>query len=353
MIRTSTQILFFCLLAVSFNLNAQTCSISYTDPNPTPGYGLSLPVDPLYGFTSTNGTIFNSFPKNKLTTITSPEYHYSSEQTTIYFRYSLNIAVAGSTTTLPEITVTYGEGLSFSCTAASEVTINNGTNDLFFSITPGTAFPSDTRFRISLTMDIEASDKAVSAISLATNAILSGEESVLPVKFKSVTAGRTTGGVEVKWNVDQEQDLKGYEIERSIDGRIFSSIGFVAAEAQSTYRFTDAMPVENAFYRIKSLDLDGKFLYSMTVNVKGSSAAIVLKAFPMPVIDQLLVQHEAAASNGLITVSSADGRMVQSVRVEKGNQQTEVNLSSARPGLYILRYSKESGEVATLKIIKQ
>ena len=341
MIRISTLFVLFCLTVVSQNLFAQSCDISYTDPNPTPGFGMPLAVDSTNGFASSNTNVFNSFPKNKITTITSPEYYYTAEQTTIYFKYSLNIAVAGTTTTSPVIKITYGAGQSFSCTAPTPFTVVNGTNDLYFSITPNSAFPDNTNFKIELTMDIDNSDKAISALTLSTNAILAGSQSPLPVRFSLFNAKKVSTGVAVIWN----------EVQRSADGKNFNTIGSVDAIGQRTYSFTDTKAINNAYYRIKSVDADGKFMYSTVINIKGDKSTVVLKAFPMPVQKELTLQHSAATTSSTLTIVSADGRMVKSMLLIAGEQQTSIDLSAAKPGLYFARLDID-GEVATIKIVK-
>jgi hypothetical protein len=351
MIRISTLFVLFCLTLVSQNTFAQSCDISYTNPNPIPGFGMSLDVDPINGFTSTNSTIFNSFPKNKVTTVTSPEYFYLSDQATIYFRYSLNIAVAGTTTTSPQIRITYGAGQSFSCTAPTPFTIVNGTNDLFFSITPSTAFAANTNFRIELTMDIDNADKAISALTLSSNALIAGVQSPLPVRFSLFNEKKVSTGVAVLWNVDMEQNVKVYEVQRSADGKNFNTIGSVDAIAQRAYSFTDTKAINNAYYRIKSVDADGKFMYSTIVNIKGDKSTVVVRAYPMPVQNMMTIDHPAATTNSTITIVSADGRMVQSILLTAGAQQTAIDLKTAQPGLYFARLDI-GGEIATIKIVK-
>lgn len=351
MIRISTLFVLFCLTVVSQNIFAQSCDVSYTDPNPTPAFGMPLNVDPMNGFTSTNSTIFNNFPKNKVTTVTSPEYYYTSEQATIYFKYSLSIAVAGTTTTQPQIRITYGAGQSFSCTSPVPFTIINGINDLYFSISPATAFMENTNFRIELTLDVDNSDKAISALTLSTNALLTGAQSPLPVRFSLFNAKKVNTGVAVLWNVDMEENVKVYEVQRSADGKNFSTIGTVDAIAQRAYSFTDTKAINNAYYRIKSVDMDGKFMYSTIVNIKGDKSTVVVRAYPMPFQNMMTIDHPSATANSTLTIVSADGRMVKSMLLNAGEQQTAVNLANAQPGLYFARLDI-GGEISTIKIVK-
>jgi Secretion system C-terminal sorting domain len=352
--RICTQILAFCLLMTAQNLNAQTCNTSSTNPNPTPAFGAPLTVSTGNGFTS-NQTTVGSIPKNQTTVITSPAYHYNSSQSTIYFDYNLTKSLAGTTTAAPTITILYGSGfsLSFSCTG-SVYTFPDGTADVYFSITPGSAFPPGTDFKIQISITLTSSDKALVANSLSTNAILSGAGAPLPVTFAGFYAKQISNGVSLTWNVGVEQNLSGYELQRSADGTNFSKIGFVAASGNSSYSFIDSKPSATSYYRIKSIDVDGKYAYSIVVSLKGQQSAVVMKAFPMPVKDQVTIQHGSVISNsGKIEIISADGRLVKSIALSTGVQETNVNLSTAKAGVYIVRFDNGNGQTETLKLIKQ
>lgn len=107
------------------------------------------------------------------------------------------------------------------------------------------------------------------------------------------------------------------------------------------------------FYRIKSVDLDGKYSYSPVVSLNAGNASIVLKAFPMPAQNQITLQHPAATATTRITLNTEDGRMVKSILPSNGTLQTMIDLSSVKSGLYLVRFENGNGEVETMKIIKQ
>lgn len=175
----------------------------------------------------------------------------------------------------------------------------------------------------------------------------------LPVKFSSLDATTIDNSVSLKWLVATEENLKGYEVERSSDGRSFSKIGFVKATGQGIYSFLDINPFYSCYYRIKSIDIDGKYGFSAVAMVKSRKTMIMLKAFPTPFIKNVSIQHPTANSRSLITIFSQDGRTVKAIVPSIGTQQTDVDLSSGKAGLYIIRYNNGKGEVETLNILKQ
>lgn len=353
-----TQIAFFCLFIIAQKSNAQSCNFSFTNPNPSPGFGSALTVDSAHGFTTDPGTITGAFPKMKTTSLYSPAYHYTADQSTIYFDYNFTKAQAGTTSATPTITILYGNNFSqsFYCTSSSAITIPDGSTDLYFSITPGSVFPAGTNFKIEVTITLTNGDKAIVANTLRTNAILNGTESplpsILPVTFAGFSAKKINNSVSLTWNVGTEINLSGYEVQRSTNGTNFVKLGFVTAINSTSYNFIDSKAVNLAYYRIKSLDADGKYAYSIVVSVRGEQSAVVMKAFPMPVQSQLTIQHSTAGNNSKIEVIAADGRLMKSANVAAGNQETKVDLSHAKTGVYVIRFVNDAS-VETLKLIKQ
>lgn len=177
--------------------------------------------------------------------------------------------------------------------------------------------------------------------------------SVLPVNFKNFEATSSGNSVSLKWVVATEENLAGYEIERSIDGKNFSKIGFVSANNQSSYTFVDNRSSGSVYYRIRSVDLDGKYALSTIVLVKAGQAMIVLNAFPSPFTKSFNLDHGTATSGSVISISGQDGRVIKTIIPTIGSQRTPVDLSAANAGMYLVRYKNGNGEVETLKILKQ
>jgi len=174
------------------------------------------------------------------------------------------------------------------------------------------------------------------------------------VRFVSFEAVKKSPGLQLTWRVHEEDKIKYYEIQRSADGVSFQTIGTVAATNEGEYSFSDTKPLAGKlFYRIKSLDIDDSYGYSTVIGVSGGKSAVVFKAFPSLVQNQVTVQHDGASATTRILVNSEDGRVVRNITPSRGSQQTSIDLSSAQPGLYIVWYQNGTGGVETVKIIKQ
>ena len=97
----------------------------------------------------------------------------------------------------------------------------------------------------------------------------------LPIKLISFTAEKRTGFVLVKWSTENEQNVNHYEVERSSDAAHFSSIGSKNAfnlPYLQQYEFEDHTPLSRiTYYRLKSIDNDGKYSYSRIVAISDLS----------------------------------------------------------------------------------
>ena len=90
------------------------------------------------------------------------------------------------------------------------------------------------------------------------------------------------------WKVGIEDNVKGYEIERSGNGVNFTRIGFVPATGARSYSFTDANTLTGVnFYRLKTVDIDGKYAYSFIVSINNRAGSFV-RVFPNPASDRYM-----------------------------------------------------------------
>ncbi|RYY87241.1 MAG: T9SS type A sorting domain-containing protein [Chitinophagaceae bacterium] len=219
------------------------------------------------------------------------------------------------------------------------IRINDG--DLY----QGQKFRIEISYRGNVTCDWEFDD-----ISLG------GDQGaiILPVTFMGITAKKETSGTRVQWDVADEIDVAGYEVERSTDGNNFTRVGYVAANKKPNYNFVDAnaSSLGTVYYRVKNVDLDGRYKYSSIAKLNGRSSSIVLKAFPLPARNQLTVQHDKM-NGGMLSLATADGRTVRQLVVNNGTIQTQIDLNGLSAGLYILRVDDGNGNVESMKVVKQ
>jgi hypothetical protein len=206
------------------------------------------------------------------------------------------------------------------------------------------------------TLRFEISIRAKNPSTILFDDFSLGEEveaSPLPVTFTGIVARSENSVVNVQWDVADEIDVRGYEVERSTNGMKFETIGFVAAHGKPFYSFTDAQPAAGTvYYRVKNMDIDGQYKYSSIVKVTNKRAS-TLKLYPVPAKENVTLQHERIRANTTLTLTTIDGRVVKQIRPATDSYQTPVSLSGLQPGLYLLRLDNGQGETEAIKVVKQ
>lgn len=159
------------------------------------------------------------------------------------------------------------------------------------------------------------------------------------------------------WKTATETNNKGFEVQRSVDGRSYSSIGFIASgsangNSASTlqYHFTDHKPFAGTnFYRLKQLDTDGRFNFSNVVVLTRKPAIISLEQpFPNPVSDVLQVNIASpGVGQGNLLVTDLSGRILstQPVSLQAGSNLQRVSTRTLAAGNYFLKLVLSDGTV--------
>ncbi len=195
---------------------------------------------------------------------------------------------------------------------------------------------------------------------------ISSSTTTTPVKLVSLKATKINEDVLVNWTTASEVNNRGFNVERSVDGKTFEFIGFVKGSGNSSvtrnYTLQDANAfattgVNKLYYRLKQLDNNGKFEYSQVVTVQNDNdltAEIV--TYPNPFSDKLSIEIKGAkAGNASIQVMDISGRLIMSFdkTILDGNQTLTLDgLAPLSQGVYFVRVSA-SGLNHVTKLIKQ
>lgn len=179
----------------------------------------------------------------------------------------------------------------------------------------------------------------------------------LPVDFIGLVANRNTdNSVSLKWDVSQEIDVREYQVERSDDGRSFSLIGSITAKGKSLYSYNNAAaPLTTVFYRVKSIDTDGRYKYSGILRLSGNalnSYTDRLSVYPSPARDEITVAHQKLTRGAKMVITSLDGKIMKTIIPAIGASQTQTNVNGMAPGMYFIRLDDGMGNVKTIKLLK-
>jgi hypothetical protein len=179
-----------------------------------------------------------------------------------------------------------------------------------------------------------------------------GAEYVLPIKWQSFTAVKNGTKVELQWQANEDFNTKLYEVERSNDGSKFTKIGTVVASGGglNAYSLTDmnASAQQFNYYRIKQIDLDGKFTYSV-IRLLSFDRNALLTILPNPAKDFIRVY--ATEDNLTLNMYDISGKKLLTRKLTNGN--TEINIASFGKGVYTVVTEKDGKRIDTKKVVKQ
>jgi Secretion system C-terminal sorting domain len=172
---------------------------------------------------------------------------------------------------------------------------------------------------------------------------------LLPVSLIYWTAENRSSFVLLNWKTaTQPRQTAQFIIERSMDGRTFSPVGYVTAQSNIlSYSYEDRSPAEGKnFYRLKTVDKDGHAEYSSIVFAdRRKLLKPVLSVYPNPATSYFIIHTGRKAS---VMIYSMDGRKIKTIPPFLGSFQ--VNAASWPRGGYFIR-SENSEEILTEKIL--
>ena len=180
------------------------------------------------------------------------------------------------------------------------------------------------------------------------------------ISFEGVTNANQTNTL--YWEVKNEKNLKGYEVQRSANGQEFETIGMVNIKAslkdENSYSFVDTNPLMQASYRLKNIDLDGRFSYSDIISLKRMVITADLTVFPSPFSDQLNLMCSSDILTKLkIQIIDLNGRIIltKETFIDQGQNKIQLSdLDRLRSGMYFVMVTNdENDEMQMIKVMKE
>lgn len=178
--------------------------------------------------------------------------------------------------------------------------------------------------------------------------------SALPVKLQRFSVSKIEAHARLLWETTEEVNADKFLIERSADGKTFSTIaskpvGRNASDgAVTSYEFDDTAPVAGLnYYRLKMLDLDGSFAYSKIVSILiGKETTLTI--MPNPATKAVYVQGTNITSIELLD-KSGKTRLIRTDLA--GNGPYELDVQHLAAGLYILTTIDANGSKQSEKLM--
>lgn len=165
--------------------------------------------------------------------------------------------------------------------------------------------------------------------------------------------------VVLNWTTQQEQNVKSYVIQRSVNGSDFNDLASVNPKGAGSYTFTDTAPLPDiSYYRLKVVYNDNSNSFSARIRVLDPRSLRKLQVYPNPVppdVYSLNLLYLVQASTTLnVQIYSATGKQVKdlSILLSDVNVPIEVSLRDLAAGIYILKWQERtnSGEFKIVRL---
>lgn len=186
-------------------------------------------------------------------------------------------------------------------------------------------------------------------------------ETVLAVQLVSFNASLSQNNVLLKWSADDLINTSSFVVERSSDGRNFSTLSAVnvnnAAPNNQTFSYTDAnaalLPYSFLYYRLKIVSKSGDIAYSEIANIIIPNGTIV--AEPNPVKSSAkIICNSRLNQQVIMNVLSASGKLIRTYKFNaiEGSNTFTVPFENLSSGIYIINVYADNKRY-TLKIVKE
>lgn len=231
-----------------------------------------------------------------------------------------------------------------------------------FNCTGPLATPAQVRAAVNNSANWTTSSTAPPTLTVPSGCAFLA--SIFPSRLISFSVRNMVSYVGVNWQTENEQDMVNYEVERSFDGRQFSSIKTIAARRGSlanNYVYNDADVLRSSnntvYYRIKFVDIAGEIFYSDIKTVKlNKEGTLFADNLPNPfsgVLEFNLLSKNAGSAS--IRITDMSGRTLLSVarNLVAGDNRISLPRTDALPnGIYTMEITALNNERKTIKLVK-
>lgn len=178
-----------------------------------------------------------------------------------------------------------------------------------------------------------------------SDAALLGVQQQLPVALKDFSVkSLSCNKVELYWDTASERNNKYFEVERSVNGRDFLTVGKVEGSNEpggSSYSFLDdknMVGISNFYYRLKQVDFDGKFEHFDIIKVENTceNEGVSMSVYPNPAFDKVNVSLYGLSENDRVklVITNAIGEVVMTIPNASASAINEIKLNGLTAGIY-------------------
>ena len=201
-------------------------------------------------------------------------------------------------------------------------------------------------------------------LPVITNTVASvvAPDIIIPITIEYFKGAVHNGNNLLNWKANCTSTSVLFDIERSTDGRNYTSISKLTASYSrclQPFDIVDNNPAPGInYYRIKMLDADGKLSYSTVIALLNKTSGYeIVNLVPNPVINGTANLNITSADNQQIKIIITDhsGKTVQLMNrsLIAGFTSLNMDFSNLAAGVYSIAVFSENGEKRLSKFVKQ
>lgn len=181
----------------------------------------------------------------------------------------------------------------------------------------------------------------------------------LPIELVSFSGSCEEGLLTFKWTTATERNVDYFQVESSMDGVRWETVGIQQATGFSSvandYEMSREARNKVEYFRLKSVDFDGSIQTFLPISIRCENEGVNhWVVAPNPAHGQTVLTI-FSAEEGTTTISMYDmeGRLVNETHsiLQKGSQQISVDISNLRKGLYIISLRDKTNNFKPLRLM--
>lgn len=187
--------------------------------------------------------------------------------------------------------------------------------------------------------------------------VLASPTVVLPVNLVAFEANPVKRSIQLDWSTAQEDNNRGFHIERSTSGATYEKIGWVAGKGNTTervdYKYIDnfVQPGVLYYYRLRQEDFDGNQKLSMIRTARIDEKGTIITLTPNPTRDNVKLFISGTTGRADLNILNTQGQVVRSWKqVNATAAPVPLDTRGLAAGLYLVHIRME-GETKVEKLV--
>ncbi len=213
------------------------------------------------------------------------------------------------------------------------------------------------------TKKVQFTGAQASTITGFSQIVIASQTSPLPVRMMTFSGTRiNTKENKLQWATATEENNRGFEVERSLDGQAFTKVGFVDGAGNSAnirnYSFVDRNIATSAYYRLRQVENNStNATYSNVIFIDADVTSSSVVLYPNPTRGEVNIEVSEYIKNlpNIRTlVTDIKGTKVMEYTGNWQNTQNVFNKEVPQfgNGTYIIRFVTEK-RTFTIKLVKE